>query len=281
MVSISWLIYLSDQSLSIISNFDCVHLPSTLYHASFTRNTLVFLPDDDDCIGDVVIALDSSGSVKNYNWAISLQFVIDVMKGLKISQTKTHVGVVIFSTEVETSFQLNEYFTMVDLEPLVFSLDYMAGATNIADALKRIREVHHATGRPVTGGATIGVIITDGYDNIDYERTVPEATVTKQTVNMFAVGKSTNTHTHTHPHARTHAHTHMRTHTPHIHTQARSRARSRARTYTHPKYNANYHGTCMTRLRPKTITINELVIICCCLLIPCLWQSTYKQYSSI
>ena len=218
-----------------------------------TGDTLVFFPDDDDCIGDVLFALDSSGSVTGYNWIVILQFVIDVIKGLKISNTETRVGVIIFSTEVETCFQLNEYFTIEDLEREVFSCRYMAGATNIADALKRIREVFNATGRPDT--AWIGVLTTDGHDNIDYARTIPEANLTKHDVDMFVVGKLTHTHTHARTHARTHTPTRIyrtciRMHT-HTHTQERTHARSHTRTQAHTR--ARTHAPTQAYTRARTL----------------------------
>ncbi|KAK2193943.1 hypothetical protein NP493_4g03049 [Ridgeia piscesae] len=104
-------------------------------------NTHSCEPTMGECIGDVVFVIDSSGRIGSYNWTISLQFVIDVMKGLKISSKGTHVGVVIYSTTVAACIGLKEYDSVVDIEPVVFNLEYMAGMTNTADAIKEMHQI--------------------------------------------------------------------------------------------------------------------------------------------
>ena len=143
-----------------------------------------------ECIGDVVFVIDSSGRIGSYNWTISLQFVIDVMKGLKISSKGTHVGVVIYSTTVAACIGLKEYDSVVDIEPVVFNLEYMAGMTNTADAIKEMHQILNTEGRGKDKATRIGVVITDGVSDIDEPRTIPEARDAQQdNIDMFAVGQ--------------------------------------------------------------------------------------------
>ena len=133
--------------------------------------------------------LDSSGSIGFLNWSVSTQFVIDVMKGLKISSEGTHVSVVIYSTEVETCFGLDTYHSVGDIEPIVFNLEYMAGVTNTADGIMVMHQMLKAEGRRPNIATPIGVVITDGVSNVDESRTIPEAKAAQDDgIQMFAIG---------------------------------------------------------------------------------------------
>ena len=144
----------------------------------------------EDCIGDVVFVMDSSGSIGSYNWSVSLQFVIDVMKGLNISSKGTHVSVVIYSTTVAACFGLNDYDSVNDIEPVVFNLEYMAGVTNTADGIMVMHQLLNTEGRGKDKASRIGVVITDGVSNVDAARTIPEAQDAQQDdIEMFAVGQ--------------------------------------------------------------------------------------------
>ena len=126
------------------------------------------------------------------NWKTAVQFVIDVMKGLKISKEGTHVSVIIFSTTVDVSFGLNAFFSMSDMEDVVFDLKYMAGVTNTADAIKAMHEQIKSEGRDPEIATPIAVIITDGVPTIDAPRTQPEATSAKEDgIEIFVVGNKT------------------------------------------------------------------------------------------
>ena len=145
-----------------------------------------------ECIGDVVFVVDSSGSIGSKNWKIAVQFIIDVMKGLKVSPEGTHVSVITFSTEVEISFGLNVYFSMSNIELVVFDLVYMAGVTNTADGIKAMHQLVLSEGRNPDEVTPIAVVITDGVSTIDAPRTLPEAEAAKNdSIEMFVVGKTT------------------------------------------------------------------------------------------
>jgi len=126
------------------------------------------------------------------NWKTAVQFVIDVVKGLKVSKEGTHVSVLTFSTTVEVSFGLNEFFSVSDIEPVVFDLTYMAGVTNTADAIKVMHEQIKSEGRDPEIATPIAVIITDGVPTIDAPRTELEATSAKEDgIEIFVVGNKT------------------------------------------------------------------------------------------
>ena len=143
-----------------------------------------------ECIGDIVFVLDSSGSIGMLNWVITLQFAIDIMKGLQISLLKTHVSVVTYSTEVETSFNLLDHFDVADIAPIVFGRGYTAGMTNTADGIKEMRKQFDLYARGNDIAQPIAILLTDGKSNIDPDRTIPEANLARaENIYMMAVGK--------------------------------------------------------------------------------------------
>ena len=122
----------------------------------------------------MVFLLDSSGSMRADRWQMYLQFVIDIMKGLNVSSAATHVGVIVYSVESQIGLDLLEFSSMTAIESRVFNLEFMAGVTNIADALKKMRAMFQKQGRDVNTATRIGVI-TDGKSDIYEERTPIEA----------------------------------------------------------------------------------------------------------
>ena len=126
---------------------------------------------------------------------MSAQFVIDVMQKLKISKEGTHVSVVIYSTDVETSFDLNTYFSVEDIEPVLLKLVYMAGVTNTADGIKVMHEIIKAQGRDAEKATPTAIVVTDGKSNVDPHRTIIEAQRARADgIPMFAVGMYTHEH---------------------------------------------------------------------------------------
>ena len=60
-------------------------------------------------IANLVFILDSSQSVGELNWFKIKQFAIDVISGLTVSEQESHVGVVLYATDVEKAFDLNSF----------------------------------------------------------------------------------------------------------------------------------------------------------------------------
>ena len=136
-----------------------------------------------------MFVVDSSYSIGQAIWPPSLQGIIDIIKGLKVDPSRTHVSVVTYSTDVEVSFGLNNYTSMAEIEAAVFGIKYMADMTNTADGIKKMHEVIKQEGRGANVAIPIAIIITDGTSNIDEARTIPEAQSARDDgIQMFAVG---------------------------------------------------------------------------------------------
>ena len=88
-----------------------------------------------DCRRDVVFILDSSVSVKKLNWYVIKQFVTDIIRGLKIIDDQTRVGIVSFSTTAVTNFHLQQYYDVDEMAKKIWAMSYLSGATNTADGI--------------------------------------------------------------------------------------------------------------------------------------------------
>ncbi|KAK2181973.1 hypothetical protein NP493_373g02056 [Ridgeia piscesae] len=118
------------------------------------------------CLGDIVIILDSSGSIVERNWFIEKQLAIDVIKGLK---------------------DLGESYDVDDIEATVWNATYMGGLTYLAEAIRTMRSMFNESGRADV--KHIAIFVSDAVPNINFEQTIPEADAAKaEGVEIFFVG---------------------------------------------------------------------------------------------
>ena len=135
----------------------------------------------------MVFVIDSSGSISDRNWYAAKQFVIDVAKGIRLSQPDTRFGVVTYSAQAEGGFDLGRYDDIADVQENIWALPHLAGPTNTADGLRKMRAMFQQDG--FTGRKAVGVVLTDGRSLLDRELTPVEATVAKDDgIGIFAIG---------------------------------------------------------------------------------------------
>ena len=141
------------------------------------------------CKADVVIVVDSSASIGVVNWFAMKQFVMDIIKKLKVSKKNTHISLVRFSNEVVADLTLTDEYDSQTLRDIVWKRPFMAGNTNTQQALEVMLEVSRATGR-LNDVKQIGIIITDGLSNIIHNNTVLRAKDAKNAgMQLISVGK--------------------------------------------------------------------------------------------
>ncbi|WAR09890.1 CO6A3-like protein [Mya arenaria] len=112
---------------------------------------------------DLVIILDASTSVTQQNYDKMLQFTKDLLQNADIDSGAVRVGILIYSTEVQVIFNLNEYSRKADVFAAIDKIPYIYGSTNTADALQTM---HAQMFTPRNGDRpnvpNTGIIITDG-----------------------------------------------------------------------------------------------------------------------
>lgn len=146
---------------------------------------------------DIVIILDQSTSIvasQPYgydNWYIFiLGFCVQLIGSFEISPAFTQIGVIQFSSYVLVDFYLNTYSNVNDITTTVSNLDIYGGDTDIASALSVTRTImfNRAHGSR-QGVRKIAILISDGVANVNVDRTLIEANLTKSDcIEIFTVG---------------------------------------------------------------------------------------------
>ena len=137
----------------------------------------------------MVFVLDSSGSIGDKNWFVAKQFAIDVAKGLRLSQPDTRFGVITYSTEAEVGFDLGQYNNITDIQNNIWALGYLAGPTNTADGLRRMRAMFDKNG--ASNKKAVAIVLTDGVSTLESDFTLKEAAAAKdEGIDIFAIGNS-------------------------------------------------------------------------------------------
>uniref|UniRef100_A0A669BGH9 Collagen alpha-1(XII) chain n=1 Tax=Oreochromis niloticus TaxID=8128 RepID=A0A669BGH9_ORENI len=114
-------------------------------------------------IGDVVFLVDGSWSVGRPNFKYIRSFISAAAGAFHIGEEKTRVGVVQYSDDARTEFNLNEHHTRPALLRAIGSMPYKGGNTNTGDALDYVlRNAFSEAAGARNGLPKVLVIITDG-----------------------------------------------------------------------------------------------------------------------
>ena len=139
---------------------------------------------------DVVIILDASTSVTERNFQKMREFAKDLVDKADVDSGSVRFGALIYSTEVEIQFHLNQYRTSAEIKRAIDNIPYIYGSTNSADALETMHNTlftRQNGDRPRVDN--IAFMITDGVSNINYRRTIPEAESARADgIHIYAIG---------------------------------------------------------------------------------------------
>ena len=173
-------------NVEMFNNFSLIH---SIIHSFIRSFSAACVTVKGDCSADVVFVLDSSGSIGDKSWFVAKQFAIDVAKGLRLSQPHTRFGVVTYSTEAEIGFELGQYDNITEIQRNIWALGYLAGPTNTADGLRRMRAMFQKNG--ATDKKAVAIVLTDGVSTLEPDSTLKEAVAAKdEDIDIFAIGKS-------------------------------------------------------------------------------------------
>uniref|UniRef100_A0A8C1AXJ0 Collagen alpha-1(XII) chain n=1 Tax=Cyprinus carpio carpio TaxID=630221 RepID=A0A8C1AXJ0_CYPCA len=114
-------------------------------------------------IADLVFLVDGSWSVGRENFKFIRSFIAAMASAFDLGEDKTRVGVVQYSTDTRTEFNLNQYFKKAELLRAINSLPYKGGNTMTGEALDHLLKnmfTEAAGARKVF--PRVAVVITDG-----------------------------------------------------------------------------------------------------------------------
>lgn len=139
---------------------------------------------------DLVILLDSSGSVGSTNFLRFKQLMIEVVSAVNIDDGMARVAVVTFSTSAKVEFFLDDFTTNKGVQKAIKGIVYEGGLTNIVSGLSLVYDTvfQRKTGdRPDVRNVLL--LIVDGPSTEDSSLTIPTATLVKESgVHIFVVG---------------------------------------------------------------------------------------------
>ncbi|KAL8181626.1 UNVERIFIED_CONTAM: hypothetical protein K2H54_013575 [Gekko kuhli] len=139
---------------------------------------------------DLIFLLDASSSVGIDDFQKVRQWVVDLVGSFEIGPDKTRVGVVRYSTQPMTEFELGTYDTAEEVKEAAKKIRYHGGNTNTGDALRYIT-MHsfsaEAGGRPSDPSVKkVAILLTDGRSQ---DHVLEPATVAHEAgIKIFAVG---------------------------------------------------------------------------------------------
>ena len=87
---------------------------------------------------DLVFVLDGSGSIGSGNFKKIKSFVKDVVNAYTIGTSDTRVGLIKYSTNMQTVFKLNTYDNANDVLKAIDKMSYQGGGTNTHLALDEL-----------------------------------------------------------------------------------------------------------------------------------------------
>lgn len=159
-------------------------------------NTAVQSVRDDVCkskVADIAFVLDSSGSIPPLSWVDTKNFVREVIRNFDVGPQAAQFGIITFSNGVAEEIRLNQYHDKNQLMNAVSNLRHIAGGTDTAAALQRLRTFTYQTQNGARyGSSKLAVTLTDGQSN-NPTFTAQQAQLIHDTTNitMLSVGMGT------------------------------------------------------------------------------------------
>ncbi|XP_062976181.1 matrilin-4 isoform X1 [Elgaria multicarinata webbii] len=115
---------------------------------------------------DIVFVIDSSRSVRPFEFETMRRFMIDIIQNLDIGPNATRVGVIQYSSQVQNVFSLKSFFSRAEMEKAINSIIPLAQGTMTGLAIQYAMNVAFTTQegvRPLHKKIPrVAVIVTDG-----------------------------------------------------------------------------------------------------------------------
>ncbi|XP_060086879.1 matrilin-4 [Heteronotia binoei] len=115
---------------------------------------------------DIVFVIDSSRSVRPFEFETMRRFMIDIINNLEIGINATRVGVIQYSSQVQNVFSLKTFFNRADMEKAINSIVPLAQGTMTGLAIQYAMNVAFTMqegARPLHKKIPrVAVIVTDG-----------------------------------------------------------------------------------------------------------------------
>nr|XP_033792023.1 collagen alpha-1(XII) chain isoform X1 [Geotrypetes seraphini] len=136
---------------------------------------------------DLVFLVDGSWSVGRNNFKYILDFIISLVSAFDIGEDKTRVGVVQYSSDTRTEFNLNKYYKKNELISAIGRIPYKGGNTMTGEAIDYLlRNTFIESAGARKGFPRVAIIITDGKSQDEVE--IPARELRNAGVEVFSLG---------------------------------------------------------------------------------------------
>jgi len=85
--------------------------------------------------------VDASGLVISQYFELMKTFIANIVGRLDVDSGSTRVGLVVYTSGVESTFSLDAHSSVASLQQTILSLNYRPGETNTAAALDYVRRI--------------------------------------------------------------------------------------------------------------------------------------------
>ncbi|XP_077162695.1 collagen alpha-1(XII) chain isoform X2 [Paroedura picta] len=138
-------------------------------------------------VTDLVFLVDGSWSVGRNNFKYIVDFIVTLVSAFDIGEDKTRVGIVQYSSDTRTEFNLNQYFKKRDLIEAIKRIPYKGGNTMTGEAIEYlIRNSFTESAGARKGFPKVAVVITDGKSQDEVE--IPARELRNIGVEIFSLG---------------------------------------------------------------------------------------------
>uniref|UniRef100_A0A8B9T210 Matrilin 4 n=1 Tax=Anas platyrhynchos TaxID=8839 RepID=A0A8B9T210_ANAPL len=139
---------------------------------------------------DIVFVIDSSRSVRPFEFETMRRFMIDIIGNLDVGPNATRVGVIQYSSQVQNIFSLKTFFTREDMEKAINSIVPLAQGTMTGLAIQYTMNVaftvQEGARPPHKKIPRIAIVVTDGRPQ---DRVTEVATQARDAgIEIYAVG---------------------------------------------------------------------------------------------
>nr|XP_012997177.1 collagen alpha-1(XII) chain isoform X1 [Cavia porcellus] len=136
---------------------------------------------------DLVFLVDGSWSVGRNNFKYILDFIAALVSAFDIGEEKTRVGVVQYSSDTRTEFNLNQYYQRDELLAAIKKIPYKGGNTMTGDAIDYlVKNTFTESAGARVGFPKVAIIITDGKSQDEVE--IPARELRDIGVEVFSLG---------------------------------------------------------------------------------------------
>nr|XP_032802448.1 collagen alpha-3(VI) chain-like [Petromyzon marinus] len=137
---------------------------------------------------DLVFLVDGSWSIGRTNFEEIRNFLLAIVRGLDVRPEKVRVGLVQFSSEPRTEFQLNSFSSQDAVLDAIAKLQYQGGATRMGMALDFLISNHFVNSAGGREGSVkqVIVLITDGTSQDDVRQAA--SILMQREVTVIALG---------------------------------------------------------------------------------------------